>query len=102
MHGLAECQNALRLYRAYLDAMDAYLCGFYAGIDAAALDELAEEMNEAERVYEDCGVELDCDFADEPMICDRTGIPLVVGDTRIIDATRNRVYLRHSLEELGA
>jgi len=91
---LAERQNALRLFNEYMSAVDALVVAYHAGATADEIDELTAAVNEAERVYDDCGYELDCDYSDEPTICARTGTPIIIGDKVIHDMTTNEVFLR--------
>lgn len=91
---LAERQNALRLFREYMAAVDALVVAIHGGADADEVDELAEAANEAERIYNDCGYELDCDYADEPLICAATGAPILVSEPRVFDPETNDVFLR--------
>jgi len=91
---LAERQNALRLFYEYMAAVDALVVAIHAGADADEVDELAEAANEAERIYNDCGYELDCDYADEPLICAATGAPILVSEPRVFDPETNDVFLR--------
>lgn len=91
---LAERQNAYRLFHEWIAAMDRLIAAEHSGESAEMLDELAEAMNEAERIYDDCGVELYCDFSDEPQTCGMTGAPLRVGDELVYDPDTNQIFLR--------
>lgn len=99
---LAERQNALRLFNEYIALVDLLVVAKHAGCDEDEIDELTAAVNEAERIYDDCGYELDCDYADEPLICARTGAPILTTDVRVFDPSTNDVFLRASVGSLLA
>lgn len=84
--------EALRLFRLYMATYDAWRSG---PEHAHAIGPLHTAMVEACAAYERHGVELDCDYSDEPWICGLSGVPLVEGDEYVVDPALSHIrYLR--------
>ena len=82
--------EALRLYRAWMEAHEVW-CSAVA--ETLRSDYSAAE--EAWNAYSDCGIDLDTDYSDEPILCAKSGLPMVEGDEWVMDTELPHLrYLR--------